>query len=173
MKRYVAIPVAMLAGALVAAPPAATPAAKAATAYTLEPLNYNLAETTPSLFGGAVCLVYECERVPTSASLDLSHRRGVFGENGAISQGAARLDDRLTADADTKLVFGFSQGAQVAGFWLRNYAPTTAVRPDRVVSGAGRRPGEHRGVPWAPRVPTDTGFEVNEVEAVRRLGRLA
>ncbi|ANW64785.1 hypothetical protein BCA37_15385 [Mycobacterium sp. djl-10] len=157
------IPVAMLAGALVAAPPAATPAAKAATAYTLEPLNYNLVETTPSLFGGAVCLVYECERVPTSASLDLSHRRGVFGEKGAISQGAARLDDRLTADADTKLVFGFSQGAQVAGFWLRNYAPTTAVDPATTSFLLVGDPENTYGVPWAPRVPTDTGFEVTEV----------
>lgn len=163
MNRSVVIPIAVLAGALVAAPPTATPAAKAATAYTLEPLNYNLAETTPSLFGGAVCLVYECERVPTSASLDLSHRRGVFGENGAISQGAARLDDRLTADADTKLVFGFSQGAQVAGFWLRNYAPTTAVDPGSTSFLLVGDPENTYGVPWAPRVPTDTGFEVTEV----------
>jgi hypothetical protein len=163
VNRSVAVPVAVLACTLVAAPPTATPAANAATAYTLEPLNYNLAETTPSLFGGAVCLVYECERVPTSASLDLSHRRGVFGENGAISQGAARLDDRLTADADTKLVFGFSQGAQVAGFWLRNYAPTTAVDPASTSFLLVGDPENTDGVPWAPRVPTDTGFAVTEV----------
>ena len=163
IKRSVVIPVAVLTGALVAAPPAATPTAKAATAYTLEPLNYNLVETTPGLFGGAVCLAYECERVPTSASLDLSHRRGVFGENGVISQGAAHLDDRLTADADTKLVFGFSQGAQVAGFWLRNYAPTTAVDPGSTSFLLVGDPENTYGVPWAPRVPTDTGFEVTEV----------
>lgn len=137
--------------------------AAAATAYTVEPLNLNLVESTPNLFGGAVCEVYDCERVPTAASLDLSHRDGVFGEDGPISTGAATLDDRLVADGGEKLVFGFSQGAQIAGFWLRNYAPTSVVDPATTSFLLVGDPENTYGVPWAPKVPTESGFAVTEL----------
>ncbi|ODQ89612.1 hypothetical protein BHQ18_14475 [Mycolicibacterium flavescens] len=143
----------------------AAPSAAAATAYTIEPLNYNLVTTTPTLFGGAVCVTYDCEKVPTAAALDLSHQRGVFGERGPISAGARTLNDRLTADPDEKLVFGFSQGAQIAGFWLRNYAPTTTVSPQNTSFLLVGDPENTYGVPWAPRVPTNTGFDVTELWA--------
>ena len=41
-------------------------AAAAATAYTVEPLNLNLLDSTPNLFGGAVCEIYDCATVPTA-----------------------------------------------------------------------------------------------------------
>jgi hypothetical protein len=154
-----------LAAALAVATAVTPAAAGAATAYTLEPLNYNLQVTTPTLFDGAVCQVYDCERVPTAASLDLSHSQGVFGENGPISDGARTLNTTLVADDGEKLVFGFSQGAQIAGFWLRNYAPDTTV--DRATTSflLVGDPENTYGVPWAPNVPVNTGFDVTEVWA--------
>lgn len=167
MRRLRVGSVAVLAAALVAAVPGAAPlTANAATAYTVEPLNYNLTETTPRLFNGAVCVIYDCVKVPTAAALDPSHRDGVFGEDGPISAGAAALDDKLILDDDDeKLVFGYSQGAQVAGFWLRNYAPATAVDRDSTSFLLVGDPENTYGVPWAPKVPTDSGFAVTEVWA--------
>ncbi len=142
---------------------AAVPAAHAATAYTLEPLNFNLVESTARLFDGAVCEVYDCAKVPTPAALDLSYRNGLFGEDGPISQGAAALAGRLTADDGEKLVFGFSQGAQIANFWLRNYAPTSSVDATTTSFLLVGDPENTYGVPWTPNVPTNTGFAVTEV----------
>jgi hypothetical protein len=137
--------------------------AAAATAYTVEPLNLNLLDSTPNLFGGAVCEVYDCATVPTAASLDLSHVKGVFGENGPISAGAATLNGVLLADGGEKLVFGYSQGAQVGGFWLRNYAPTTSVDRQNTSFLFVGDPENTYGVPWAAKVPTNSGFAVTEV----------
>ncbi|CAN5298235.1 hypothetical protein BH09ACT8_BH09ACT8_21560 [soil metagenome] len=61
----------------------------------VEPLDYNLVESTPHLLGGAVCAAYECVKVLTAAALDPSHRLGVFGEVGPISQGVEHLDAAL------------------------------------------------------------------------------
>ncbi len=97
------------AGVLLAGGAAGSPAATAATAYTLEPLNFNLVESTANLFDGAVCEVYACAKVPTKAALDLSYRNGVLGEDGPISEGAATLNGRLVADSGEKLVFGFTR----------------------------------------------------------------
>lgn len=155
----------MLSGALVVTPAVMASAVAQPTAYTVEPLNVAAGETTPTLLDGAVCAVYDCVTVPTSGALDLSHVRGVFGEDGSISEGALALDDKLIADDGEKLVFGYSQGAQVAGFWLRNYAPTTVVNRENTSFLLVGDPENTYGVPWAPRVPTDTGFAVTEVWA--------
>lgn len=162
------IPVAVLAGGvfvtgLFAGGVATAGGAAAANAYTVEPLNLNLLDSTPNLFGGAVCEVYDCAKVPTAASLDLSHVKGVFGENGPISAGAATLNEVLRADGGEKLVFGYSQGAQVGGFWLRNYAPTTSVDRQNTSFLFVGDPENTYGVPWAAKVPTNSGFAVTEV----------
>ncbi|WP_422748653.1 PE-PPE domain-containing protein [Mycobacterium sp. WMMD1722] len=151
------------AGALLLAPNAAAPAAWAATAYTIEPLGGT--DTTPALFNGAVCAAYECVKVPTEATVDFSHSAGILGEDGPIARGALTLDGLLRGDGDDKLVFGFSQGAQIAGFWLRNYAPDTTVGRDTTSFLLVGDPENTYGVPWAPRVPTNTGFPVTEVWA--------
>lgn len=165
MKHRGLFPAVVLAGALLVAPGTPVAPVNAATAYTVEPLNFNWVESTPKLFNGAVCAVYQCVKVPTAAALDLSHRRGVFGENGPIADGARNLNTLLVADAGEKLVFGYSQGAQVSGFWLRNYAPTTSVDRANTSFLLVGDPENTYGVPWAPKVPTDTGFAVTEVWA--------
>lgn len=139
------------------------PGAAATTAYTLEPLNFNIIDSTANLFDGAICEVYSCVRVPTKASLDLSYRNGVFGEDGPISEGATTLNDRLAADSGQKLVFGYSQGAQIANFWLRNYAPTSSVQQAATSLLLVGDPENTYGVPWTPNVPTNTGFAVTEI----------
>lgn len=162
MRRH-CIATAVVSGAMVLSAGATAPAADAATAYTVEPLNFNLVESTANLFDGAVCEVYDCVKVPTKAALDLSYKNGVFGENGPISAGAATLDGRLAADSGDKVVFGYSQGAQIANFWLRNYAPASSVQQATTSFLLVGDPENTYGVPWTPNVPTNTGFAVTEV----------
>lgn len=162
MRRH-CIATAVVSGALVISAGAASPAANAVTAYTVEPLNFNLVESTANLFDGAVCEVYDCVKVPTQAALDLSYKNGVFGETGPISAGAATLDGRLAADSGDKVVFGYSQGAQIANFWLRNYAPASSVQQATTSFLLVGDPENTYGVPWTSNVPTNTGFAVTEV----------
>lgn len=155
-RRYLGM--AAVAGALLLAPDAT-----AATAYTIEPLGGT--DTTPTLFDGAVCATYECVKVPTEATVDFAHSTGDLSEDGPIARGALTLDGMLRGDTEDKLVFGYSQGAQIAGFWLRNYAPDTTVSPDTTSFLLVGDPENTYGVPWAPRVPKNPGFEVTEVWA--------
>ncbi|MCK0174905.1 PE-PPE domain-containing protein [Mycolicibacterium sp. F2034L] len=152
-----------MAGALLLAPTAIAPTADAATAYTVEPLGGT--DRTPNLLNGSICAAYTCVKVPTEATVDPSHSEGVLGEEGPISRGALTLDDMLREDSGEKLVFGFSQGAQIAGFWLRNYGPDTTVSRENTSFLLVGDPENTYGVPWAPRVPTNTGFAVTELWA--------
>ena len=139
------------------------------TVYTLEPLNYNLVLSTPNTLQGKMCsTTHPCVKVPTSASLDLTHKAGVIGEPGPIFRAAQTLDQMLRDDSDQDtVVFGYSQGGQIIAFWLRNYA---AQAGDYATKDSTRflsigNPENTYGVPWAPRVPTTTGYDVTEMWA--------
>lgn len=135
-----------------------------ATVYTLEPLNYNRYETTRYSLQGALCEAPNtCVQVHYPAALDSSHVDGVFGEYGSIADGAAALDRALTNDPGAKVVMSRSQGSQAAGFWLRNYAPTTKVDRGSISLLLLADPENTYGVPWTPKVPTNTGFDVTEL----------
>jgi hypothetical protein len=170
MKRHAMAPAALMTATLMTATlTAATltitaPHADAATVYTLEPLDYNISDQTPNTLQGAMCRgEYQCVKVEYPAALDPTHKDGVFGENGSISKGAAALNELLTHDPADKVGFGYSQGAQAIGFWLRNYAPTTTVSRDNTRFLLIGDPENTYGVPWSPKVPTDTGFDVTEL----------
>lgn len=110
----------------------------------------------------------ECRQVPTSASPDPSHLFGVPGEFGPISLGADSLDATLRANgADAHhpiLVFAYSQGAQVAGFWLRNLsADADSYAPPATTSFLLVGDPENTYGPWwLPKVPTTTPYHVTE-----------
>jgi diacyltrehalose acyltransferase len=169
--------VAMTSAVLVAAAPLSAPIANAVdvfppaagtTVYTLEPLDYNLYPAMRQVFNGACADAgVDCVKVPTPASLDPTHVKGVIGERGSIAKGAESLDATLRGDGDdtASLIFGYSQGGQVAGFWLRNYsadAASYANKDDTSFLLIGD-PENTYGVPWAPKVPTDTGYQVTEL----------
>lgn len=135
--------------------------------YTLEPLDYNIFPVMKTLFRGACAKAGPgCTAVWTPAALDPSHLRGVIGEVGPISIGAGSLDKTLRTDGDKRVVvFGYSQGAQVAAFWLRNlgenassYAP--AASTSFVFVG---NPENTYSAPWLPKTPTDSGYAVTEI----------
>ena len=87
----------------------------------------------------------------------------VLGERGPISEGAETLNNTLLNDPSQKLVVGRSQGSQISGFWLRNYAPHSLVDPDSVQFYLLADPENTYGIPWAPRVPTNTGYQITEM----------
>ncbi len=143
-----------------------------AEVYTIEPLDFNLIDAMAMLFQGRCAADgADCEQVPTSASPDPSHLFGVPGEFGPISQGADSLDATLRANdaapalaPRSVLVFGYSQGAQIAGFWLRNlstdadsYAPAATI--SFLLVGD---PENTYGPWWLPKVPTTTPYHVTE-----------
>ena len=134
------------------------------TIFTIEPLNNNRYVATPNSMGGVMCMApHSCVMVPTAASLDPSHKDGVFGEEGSIADGAATLDAMLNEAQGPVVVMGRSQGAQIGGFWLRNYVPDSSVDRERVSFLFLADPENSYGVPWAPRVPTNTGYQVTEL----------
>lgn len=137
--------------------------------YTIEPLDFNLIDAMAMLFQGRCSAAgAECRQVPTSASPDPSHLFGVPGEFGPISLGADSLDATLRANgADAHhpiLVFAYSQGAQVAGFWLRNLsADADSYAPPATTSFLLVGDPENTYGPWwLPKVPTTTPYHVTE-----------
>jgi len=102
--------------------------AAAATAYTLEPLNLNLVDSTPNLFDGAVCEVHDCAKVPAPASLDLSHVDGAFGENG--SEPTSRRRDTAVSAPPATVSPGHTPSRSRPGSTAASSRTTTA--PKRV-----------------------------------------
>ena len=134
------------------------------TVFTIEPLNNNNYVATPNSLGGVMCMApHTCVMVPTEASLDLSHKNGVLGEEGPISRAAWALDEMLNDTDGPTVVMGRSQGSQVGGFWLRNHAQSSSVDKEQVSFLFMADPENTYGVPWAPRVPTNTGYQVTEL----------
>lgn len=105
--------------------------------------------------------------VPTSGWLDPS-----AGDNllGPISKAADALDRLLHAVPGPKVVFGYSQGAQIAGTWLRRHAEdVTAPNPGELsfllIGNPERRYGKQ---PWTRKItPDNTRYRVRDV--TRRL----
>ena len=107
------------------APPAApaTPGdetALATTVLTLEPLDYNLGgNTLISELRGVPCAGRTVVKVDYPASLG----------KDSIDNGVNALDALIHSTPGPKLVFGHSQGAQVASRWLRTHADDPSAPP--------------------------------------------
>jgi pimeloyl-ACP methyl ester carboxylesterase len=99
-----------------AAPPPVAPAPSGEvpiTVLTLEPLDYNLGgNTLISELRGVPCAGRTVVKVDYPASL----------AKGSIDSGVSALDALVRSTPGPKLVFGHSQGAQVASRWLRTHA---------------------------------------------------
>ncbi|WHU48917.1 PE-PPE domain-containing protein [Gordonia sp. L191] len=140
--------------------------------YTIEPLDFNLIDAMALLFEGRCAAAgAACQQVPTLASPDPSHLFGVPGEFGPISLGADSLDATLRANgtdgADAHqpiVVFAYSQGAQIAGFWLRNLsADAHSYAPPATTSFLLVGDPENTYGPWwLPKVPTTMPYRVTE-----------
>ena len=135
--------------------------------YTLEPLDYNLFPVMKTLLRGA-CLKAgpNCTKIWTPAALDPSHLRGVIGEVGPISIGAFALDAAFRSDGDKNVVvLGYSQGGQVAAFWLRNLSQNASsyAPPSTTSFLLVGNPENTYSPPWLPKTPTDTGYQVTEL----------
>jgi hypothetical protein len=83
---------------------------------------------------------------------------------GSIAQGADRLNTLLKITKGPKIVLGYSQGAQVAGTWLRRYAasgPDPAELSFILIGNPERRFGKQ---PWTKKItPDDTHYRVRDV----------
>lgn len=102
-------------------------------------------------------------QVKTRATLDPS-----AGDNprGSIHDGAQRLDALIRATPGPTVVLGYSQGAQVAGTWLRDFArrpdaPDPAELSFLLIGNPERRFGKQ---PWTKNTtPDDTAYRVRDV----------
>lgn len=88
-----------------------------------------------------------------------------------IDAGVTLLDNKLNSTAGPILVFGYSEGCQVADKWLSVHGPTTSVDPDLVefllIANANRKYGGFNfghdvfnSVAWTQGKPADTPFTV-------------
>jgi len=118
---------------------------------------------------GKVCKGYAVKpgnkqvQVKYPATLDPSE-----GDNtkGSIYTGATNLDKLIRATPGPKIVFGYSQGAQVAGTWLRRYANRAdAPSPNELsfllIGNPERKYGQQ---PWTKKqTPDNTQYTVRDV----------
>jgi len=105
--------------------PPATPATSGdvpITVLTLEPLDYNLGGNT---------LISELRGVPCAGRAVVKVNYPASLGKDSIDNGVSALDELIRSTPGPKLVFGHSQGAQVASRWLRTHA-----------DGPGAPPGE-------------------------------
>lgn len=115
-----------------------------------------------------VCLRYAVTngrhqiRIKYPAVLDPSGDR----PHGSIQTGATRLNTAIRTTPGPKIVLAYSQGAQVAGAWLRRYAyQPDAPHPNTLsfilIGNPERRYGKQ---PWTAKVtPDDTQYTVRDV----------
>lgn len=86
--------------------------------------------------------------------------------NGSISRAADSLDALIRSTGGPKIAFGYSQGAQVCGTWLRRYAHRFDAPDHRdlsflLIGNPERRFGKQ---PWTKKTtPDDTQYAVRDV----------
>lgn len=86
--------------------------------------------------------------------------------NGSIRIGADNLDATIWSTPGRKIVLGYSQGAQVAGAWMRKYAHGTDAPPASelsfiLIGNPERKFGKQ---PWTEKVTPDyTQYSVMDV----------
>jgi len=90
------------------------------TVLTLEPLDYNLGGNT---------LVSELRGVPCAGRMVVKVDYPASLAKNSIDNGVNALDALIRSTPGPKLVFGHSQGAQVASRWLRTYADGPSAPP--------------------------------------------
>jgi hypothetical protein len=102
-------------------------------------------------------------QVPSRGLLDQS---AGDDPNGSISRAADSLDALIRSTGGPKIAFGYSQGAQVCGTWLRRYAHTFDAPDHRelsflLIGNPERRFGKQ---PWTKKItPDDTQYTVRDV----------
>ena len=99
-------------GSLATAALLASPTAQAATVLTIAPLNFGQGSVIQTELGGTLCAAPNtCTAVKYPASLSPS----------SIPTGAASLDALIGTTTAPVVVFGYSEGAQVAGMWMAQF----------------------------------------------------
>lgn len=101
-------------------------------------------------------------QVKTTGALDPS---AGDNPNGAIATAARNLNDLIFKVVGPKIVFGYSQGAQIAGEWLRRHGKTCPIQPSELsfllIGNPERRFGKQ---PWTKKItPDDTPYGVRDV----------
>mgnify|MGYP003352061709 CR=1 FL=1 len=113
--------------------------------------------------GFAVSAGHYQKQVNYPAMLDPS-----AGDNpkGSIYIGATKLDQLIRTTPGPKIVFGYSQGAQVAGTWLRRFAHLPDAPPSNelsfvLIGNPERRYGKQ---PWTlKQTPDSTQYKIRDV----------
>ncbi len=140
----------------------ASSTAHAATVLTLAPLNLGQGPIINTELGGALCAAPNtCQSVNYPAALSAL----------SIPTGAANLNSLIGTTTKPVVVFGYSEGAQVAGMWMAQYgkgpdAPAAQDvsfvligNPNRAYGGASNALAQVLNIA----TPTDTQYQVIDV----------
>lgn len=137
---------------------AATSRSPAFAVLTLQPLDLDLVNPMPQELGGALCAANSCVNVNYPASL---FSQGV---------GVAALNAALRTTPGPVVVFGGSEGAQVASDWVAKYADTVAAPTPSKVSfvlignpSAPTPVGRQTGGPLYPNIPANNPYQITDV----------
>lgn len=140
----------------------AAPMANAVTVLTLEPLQFGQGPVIAKQLQGSMCSGDNvCKSVKYPASLSPT----------SIPTGAAALNKMINAESGPVIVFGYSEGAQVAGKWMQQYGTgPNAPDPSKVsfvlIGDPNRKYG---GVDYQLAqklhisIPTDTQYQVTDI----------
>ena len=140
----------------------AAPMASAVTVLTLEPLQFGQGPVIAKQLQGSMCSGDNvCKSVKYPASLSPT----------SIPTGAAALNMMINAESGPVIVFGYSEGAQVAGKWMQQYGTgPNAPDPSKVsfvlIGDPNRKYG---GVDYQLAqklhisIPTDTQYKVTDI----------
>lgn len=139
----------------------AAPIAGAVTVLTIEPLQFGQGPVINTELGGSMCSGGNvCKSVKYPASLSPT----------SIPTGAANLNEMINAESGPVIVFGYSEGAQVAGAWMQQYgsgpnAPDASKvsfvligDPDRAYGGVDYQLAQKLHIS----MPADTQYKVTD-----------
>lgn len=139
-----------------------SPTAQAATVLTIEPLNLGQGPLIDTQLGGALCAAPNtCTSVQYPASLSLT----------SIPDGASVLNSLIGTAVNPVVVFGYSEGAQVAATWMAQYGSGSAApaahdvsfvligNPNRAYGGASNELAKMLNIA----TPPDTQYQVTDV----------
>ena len=140
----------------------ASPTAHAATVLTIEPLNLGQGPIIDTELEGALCAAPNtCQPVNYPAALSAL----------SIPTGAAALNSLIGTTTKPVVVFGYSEGAQVAGMWMAQYGKSPDApaaqdvsfvligNPNRAYGGASNALAQVLNIA----TPTDTKYQVTDV----------
>ena len=136
------------------------------TVFTISALDLGIDKTVNYM--KKVCRGYAVQPGRTQVQVKYPATLDPSGDSptGSIQTGATNLDKLIRQTPGPKIVFGYSQGAQVAGAWLRKYPQLSDAPPAEELSFLliGNPERKYGKQPWTKKITPDyTQYKVRDV----------